>query len=57
MLIDFRERKGAVRERERITGVREKHWWVASHSRPEVGLNPQPRCVPDGESNLQPFGV
>lgn len=46
MPTDFRER-GMERERERETSI----------SRPDRELSPQPRCVPQPGTELQPFSV
>ena len=46
MLIDFREREGGKREKERNTDLTEKHRSVASCTCPNLGLNPQSRHVP-----------
>ena len=37
---------GRKKEGERNIDVREKHQSVASHTCPDLGLNPQPRLVP-----------
>ena len=48
MFIDFREKKGGERERdrERNINVRNIDWLVAPHTYPNMGLHPQPRYVP-----------
>ena len=45
MFVDFREREGG-RGWGREEHWCEKHWSVASHTCPNWGSNPQPRCVP-----------
>ena len=44
MFIDFREKKGGERERdrERNINVRNIDWLVAPHTYPNMGLHPQP---------------
>ena len=51
MPTDFRER-GREGERERNIDVREKHWSIASLKCPDQEQNPQPKYMPDWESNL-----
>ena len=40
------ERERQERQTEKEISVREKYWLVASHTCPDQGLKPQPKCVP-----------